>query len=275
MLRSSYVRPIEATDLRIAFEIAEQDVVANCFLISKLAGFEFTDPLLLIVNDRSGNLGLAYIGVNTTTTNCSYEMLTHLADYLSEIQIITSSIIGNREDVFGLWEQVATYLGPARLIRADQPLLALAGKVSLEPNQQVRLATADEIELVLPAAAMMFREEVGIDPLRPATIEVYRARVLELLTANRTYILMQDGQIIFKADVGVATKDVIQVQGVWVAPTHRGHRISGPALAAAITMMQQTAPTISLYVNDFNYRAIRLYRSLGFQQVGTFASVML
>jgi predicted GNAT family acetyltransferase len=86
---------------------------------------------------------------------------------------------------------------------------------------------------------------------------------------------MQDGQIIFKADVGVATKDVIQVQGVWVAPTHRGHRISGPALAAAITMMQQTAPTISLYVNDFNYRAIRLYRSLGFQQVGTFASVML
>lgn len=275
MLRSSYVRPIEATDLPIAFEIAEQDVVANCFLISKLAEFEFTDPLLLIVNDRSGNLGLAYIGVNTTTANCSYEMLTHLADYLSEIQTITSSIIGNREDVFGLWEQVATYLGPARLIRTDQPLLALVGKASLEPNQQVRLATADEIELVLPAAAMMFREEVGIDPLRPATIGVYRARVLELLTAGRTYILMQDGQIIFKADVGVATKDVIQVQGVWVAPTHRGHRISGPALAAAITMMQQTAPTISLYVNDFNYRAIRLYRSLGFQQVGTFASVML
>lgn len=275
MLRSSYVRPLEAVDLPIAFEIAKRDAVANCFLISKLAEFELADPLLLLVNDRSGNLGLAYIGVNTTTANCSYEMLTHLADYLSEIQIITSSIIGAREDVFGLWEQVATFLGPARLIRADQPLLALTGRATVEPNQQVRLATADEIELVLPAAAMMFREEVGIDPLRPATIGVYRARVLELLTASRTYILMQDGQIIFKADVGVATKDVIQVQGVWVAPTHRGHRISGPALAAAITMMQQSVPTISLYVNDFNYRAIRLYRSLGFQQVGTFASVML
>lgn len=275
MLRSSYVRPLEAVDLPIAFEIAKRDAVANCFLISKLAEFELADPLLLLVNDRSGNLGLAYIGVNTTTANCSYEMLTHLADYLSEIQIITSSIIGAREDVFGLWEQVATFLGPARLIRADQPLLALTGRATVEPNQQVRLATADEIELVLPAAAMMFREEVGIDPLRPATIGVYRARVLELLTASRTYILMQDGQIIFKADVGVVTKDVIQVQGVWVAPTHRGHRISGPALAAAITMMQQSVPTISLYVNDFNYRAIRLYRSLGFQQVGTFASVML
>lgn len=275
MLRSSYVRPLEAVDLPIAFEIAKRDAVANCFLISKLAEFELADPFLLLVNDRSGNLGLAYIGVNTTTANCSYEMLTHLADYLSEIQIITSSIIGAREDVFGLWEQVATFLGPARLIRADQPLLALTGRATVEPNQQVRLATADEIELVLPAAAMMFREEVGIDPLRPATIGVYRARVLELLTASRTYILMQDGQIIFKADVGVVTKDVIQVQGVWVAPTHRGHRISGPALAAAITMMQQSVPTISLYVNDFNYRAIRLYRSLGFQQVGTFASVML
>jgi uncharacterized protein len=275
MLRSSYVRPIESHDLLQAIAIANQDPVANCFLLAKLAEWQGVDPLLLLVYDREGNAGLAYIGINTTTANCSYEMLTHLADYLSQSQSMTSSIIGYRDDVFGLWEQVSTFMGPARLIRADQPLLVLNGDPLIEPNPAVRLATSAELELVLPAAAMMFREEVGIDPLRPATSAVYRSRVAELLAANRTYILLSEDEVIFKADIGVLAESVIQVQGVWVAPNHRGHRISAPALAAAILMMQQIAPTISLYVNDFNYRAIRLYRSLGFQQVGTFASVML
>lgn len=274
-MRSSYVRPIAPSDLEVAWSIAKQDQIANCFLISKLREYLKPDPLLLLVSDRNGNCGLAYIGVNTTTANCSYEMLTHLADYLAQTQVMTSSIIGYREDVFGLWEQVSSFLGPARLIRADQPLMALTTAPLIAPNPAVRLATPAELELVLPAAAMMFREEVGIDPLRPATLSVYRARILELLKLGKTYVLIENGEVIFKADVGVLSEQVIQVQGVWVAPSHRGHRISGPALSAAITKMQQTAPVISLYVNDFNSRAIRLYRSLGFNQVGTFASVML
>lgn len=274
-MRSSYVRPIAPSDLDLVRSIADQDPIANCFLISKLSEYSQPDPLLLLVSDRNGNYGLAYIGVNTTTANCSYEMLTHLADYLAQTQVLTSSIIGYRDDVFGLWEQVSSFLGPARLIRADQPLMALTVTPLIEPNPAVRLATPDELDLVLPAAAMMFREEVGIDPLRPATLPIYRARLLELLTAGRTYVLIENDEVIFKADVGVLSNQVIQVQGVWVAPSHRGHRISGPALAAAIGKMQQTTPVISLYVNDFNSRAIRLYRSLGFNQVGTFASVML
>lgn len=274
-MRSPFVRPLTQSDLATAFEIASQDLVANCFLISKLNDFSEIDPTLLLVTDRSGNCGLAYVGINTTTANCSYEMLTHLADYLAQTQILTSSIIGNRDDVFALWEQVSTFLGPARLIRQDQPLMVLNGPPELTINPEVRLATPAELELVLPSAAMMFREEVGIDPLRPATSSVYRARVMELLTLGRTYVLIADGQVIFKADIGVLTEQVIQIQGVWVAPAFRGHRISGPALAAAIVQMQQLAPVVSLYVNDFNHRAIRLYRSLGFNQVGTFASVML
>jgi predicted GNAT family acetyltransferase len=34
------------------------------------------------------------------------------------------------------------------------------------------------------------------------------------------------------------------------------------------------APTVSLYVNDFNTAALATYRRVGFRQVGTFASVL-
>ena len=274
-MRSTYVRPITSSDLQFATQIANLDPIANCFLISKLEEFTKPEPHLLLVSDRNNNYGLAYTGINTTTANCSYEMLTHLADYLTQIPIVTSSIIGNRDDVFGLWQQVSSFLGPARLIRSDQPLLALERAPDIAPDLKVRLALPDEIDSVLPAAAMMFREEVGIDPLRPATYPTYRERVLELLQLKRTFVLTDGQEVIFKVDIGVQTQSVIQVQGVWVAPSHRGQRLSAPALAAAILQMQKRCPVVSLYVNDFNYRALRLYRSLGFEQVGTFASVML
>lgn len=274
-MRSTYVRPITTDDLVLAKQIAQLDPIANCFLLSKLMEFSPNDTQLLLVSDRHKNFGLAYIGINTTTSNCSYEMLTHLADYLMQAPITTSSIVGKRDDVFGLWQQVSSFLGPARLIRSDQPLLSLDKSPLIEPNRKVRVATATELEIVLPAAAMMFREEVGIDPLRPATSAVYQSRVLELLQNQRTFVLTEGNEIIFKVDIGVQSDEVIQIQGVWVAPSHRGQRISAPALSAAIVQMQKRVPTVSLYVNDFNYRALRLYRSLGFEQVGTFASVML
>ena len=34
------------------------------------------------------------------------------------------------------------------------------------------------------------------------------------------------------------------------------------------------APSVSLYVNDFNVRAVRTYLRVGFRQVGTFATVL-
>jgi len=34
------------------------------------------------------------------------------------------------------------------------------------------------------------------------------------------------------------------------------------------------APTVSLYVNDYNTRAIAAYHRVGFRQVGTFATVL-
>ncbi|MBB1585525.1 MAG: GNAT family N-acetyltransferase, partial [Propionibacterium sp.] len=44
-------------------------------------------------------------------------------------------------------------------------------------------------------------------------------------------------------------------------------------LSGMLIQAQEHHPVISLYVNDFNTPAIRLYERLGFQEVGSLSTV--
>jgi predicted GNAT family acetyltransferase len=44
--------------------------------------------------------------------------------------------------------------------------------------------------------------------------------------------------------------------------------------AVANIVRAEVAPVVSLYVNDFNERAIRAYRRVGFREVGMYATVL-
>jgi predicted GNAT family acetyltransferase len=46
-------------------------------------------------------------------------------------------------------------------------------------------------------------------------------------------------------------------------------------MAAVVRIVRaRFAPSVSLYVNGFNVRAIRTYERVGFRRVGTFATVL-
>ena len=62
---------------------------------------------------------------------------------------------------------------------------------------------------------------------------------------------------------------------MWVEPGHRGRGLSESGMAAVVQLTRcDVAPTVSLYVNDYNARAIAAYRRVGFRQVGTYATVL-
>ena len=104
---------------------------------------------------------------------------------------------------------------------------------------------------------------------------LYRARVRDLIAHGRAYARIEDGRVLFKAEVGAATRSVCQVQGVWVDPARRGRGLSLAGTAAVVELARaEVAPTVSLYVNDFNVAARRCYASVGFAEVGRFTSVL-
>ena len=103
--------------------------------------------------------------------------------------------------------------------------------------------------MIMPACVAMFTEEVGISPLAGDGGLLYQARVAELVGAGRSFARIEDGKVVFKAEIGAATPQACQIQGVWVAPEFRGRgplrdRHGGrPALRAAPTSRPWSAST--------------------------------
>lgn len=189
----------------------------------------------------------------------------------------SSSIVGERRTALRLWEHLESVWPAAREVRDDQPSLAIDRAPDVEPEPRVRRATLADIDLVLPACVRMFTEEVGYSPVAGSG-SAYAMRVRSLVVAGRSFVQMaRDDRpvILFKAELGAVSGQIAQVQGVWVDPAYRGRGLAAPGMAAVVEATRRdVAPVVSLYVNSYNAPAIATYRRVGFEQVGTFATVL-
>ena len=186
-----------------------------------------------------------------------------------------STIVGPAASVAPLWDLLAPHWGPARDHRPRQPLMAIDRAPAVAAEPRVRPVRPAELETLMPAAVAMFTEEVGVSPLRVDGGIGYRARVAELVRAGQSLAWIEDGEVVFKAEIGAVSRAACQVQGVWVAPAHRGRGIGTAGTAAVVEYARTSiAPVVSLYVNDFNEAARAAYRRVGFREVGRYASVL-
>ena len=165
---------------------------------------------------------------------------------------------------------------PAHLPALFKPAEAPAGAVQFsgEAAGYARLATSADLGELLPAAAAMFTEEVGFDPIARYG-DGYAARLRTLIAGQRSAIVADvNGRVIFKADAGIVNLDAAQVQGVWLHPDYRGYGLAKPFFAAAAQVLQRRYPHLSLYVNDYNARALAMYRGTGWEQIGQFSTII-
>jgi predicted GNAT family acetyltransferase len=186
-----------------------------------------------------------------------------------------SSIVGPADAVSTMWTVLARRWGPARAIRHSQPLLCTSRPALIEPDPAVRTVRPDELARFLPAAMAMFTEELDISPAGHDGGRGYRGRVAELLAAGRAFARFDErGSVLFKAEIGALSPATAQIQGVWVRPDLRGRGFGTAGMAAVLRFGLQLAPTVSLYVNDYNTAARRLYQRLGMAQVATLRTVL-
>lgn len=217
--------------------------------------------------------GACWVGSNVVPVHLDDDGIRVVADHLVSARTGRASIFGPQAEVLGLWEALRGRWQDPFDVRPDQPLMIADRAPAITPHPEVRLAQVADLRAVQPASAAMFEEEVGFSPYIEGR-ESYDRRVHQLILRRRTFVLMRDGAVVFKADIGAASETVCQIQGVWVRPQDRGQGLAAPCMAAVVQAALQRYDVVSLYVNDYNAAAIRTYLRAGFRQRGSFATVL-
>jgi predicted GNAT family acetyltransferase len=276
---SGGLRVLGADDLDAVWRLLERDPVTDVFVASRVeaAGLERATAGAEVwgFEERGELMSLCWAGANVVPVQATEAAVRAFAERARRTGRRCSSIVGASASVDPLWELLRPHWGPARDVRAGQPLMSIDADPLVPADPAVRPVRMDELDVIIPACVAMFTEEIGVSPLAGDGGALYRARVAELVQTGRAFARIEDGTVLFKAEIGAVSRSVCQVQGVWVHPSLRGRGLSAPGTAAVVALARQRiARVVSLYVNDYNVPARRAYERVGFRQVDTFTSVL-
>jgi predicted GNAT family acetyltransferase len=269
------IRTLSDDDAGPALAFLRRDPLINVYLISRLLEERFVSATQ-IVEVRYGRdiVMVASMATNIVVAadpSAPADVIEAAAAVISE-RVLTRmlpvrAIISPATLVDALWRRLQSHLDPPTVVRMNQPVYAIAGRLDYPDLKDARIATTRDLDALVPACAAMHKEEVGIDPLeRDAT--GYRERIRELVDKKRSIIRVFEGKIAAKCEFSAVTPEAVQLMGVWTDPRYRRRGFSRALLREVCGHLARKGKSVTLFVNDFNSPAIALYESLGFKRIG-------
>src|ERR1700760_4049762 len=269
------IKSIANDDVAEALAFLRRDPLINVYLISRILEERFA-PSTQTVEVRHNREVVLVASLATNIVVAGDPGLPHdvtetaiavIAERILTRMLPVRAIISPAHLVEILWTQLRTRLDPPTVVRMNQPVYAIRGRLDYPDLNESRYTTMRDLEALVPAWAAMHREEVGIDPLdRDAA--GYRERVRELIEQKRSVIRVVDGAIATKCEYSAVTSETVQLMGVWTNPRFRRRGYAKALLREACGHCARKGKTVTLFVNDFNLPAIALYEELGFQRIG-------
>ncbi len=181
-------------------------------------------------------------------------------------------IIGDERAVTELWSDLAERMPQPRDDRPGQPVYAIsqppaAGDTGLRP------AGERDFALLLPACAAAHEEEIGVDPMARDP-DGFRWRTRSQIEESRSWLWVERGTILFKAEASAWTPAAVQVQQVWVDPPARNKGYAQRGMRDLCRLLLAQVPTVCLFVRPENAPAIRVYEAIGMEQCGSYRSLI-
>ena len=228
--------------------------------------------------DERGRLeGVALIGHATlfeTRTTRALRALARAAQRVAGLHMV----LGEAEPVAEFWQH---YRAGARqpMRRACRELrfeLDRAASVAARPATAAtpRLATLEDLSLVMPVQARMAEDESGVNPLE-SDPEGFRRRCELRIERGRTWVVTEGGRLVFKAEVMADAGRVVYLEGVHVAEGERGRGVGLDCLTWLAGELLRRAGSVCVLVNERNESAQGLYRRAGFRFLGHYDTIFL
>jgi predicted GNAT family acetyltransferase len=136
------------------------------------------------------------------------------------------------------------------------------------PIKGLRKASMRELHLIMPVQAAMAYEESGVNPMEKDP-HGFRQRCARRIEQGRTWVWIEKGRLLFKAEIVSETEKVAYLEGIWVNPEERGKGYGLRCMAQLGRTLLQRTNSISVLVNEQNQSALRLYHRAGFKLRGS------
>jgi ribosomal protein S18 acetylase RimI-like enzyme len=224
--------------------------------------------------DLKGQLeGVALVGHATLMETVSDRALAALAQVARECPN-THMIMGEKERVADFWSHYSE-AGRRQRLACREWLFELSWSIEArESVRGLRPATVAELHLVMPIQARLAFAESGINPLE-VDPQGFRERCLRRIEQGRTWVVVENGNLVFKADVVSKTSDVIYLEGIWLHENCRQTSIGTRLMSELMRRLLEDAKSICLLVNEANELAQGFYRKCGFHFRATYETIFL
>lgn len=260
--------PLARADERAALDFLAERPLHTVIMSSLVRDNGVESPLnrgtFYACRDERGRLeGVALIGHATLVEARTERALAAFAR-LAQARPGTHMIMGEQELIANFWRGYSE-AGQEFRLACREMLFELRYPVALgEPVEGLRLATSDDLELIIPAQAGMAREESGVDP-REVDPMGFRIRTARRIEQGRTWVVVSGGRLVFKAEVQSETPEVIYLEGVYVDPSERHRGVGSRCLSQLSLSLLGRVASLCLLANERNGEAHDLYRRVGFR----------
>jgi ribosomal protein S18 acetylase RimI-like enzyme len=181
-------------------------------------------------------------------------------------------LVGEEGAVTELWESLRRRLPAPIDDRPGQPVFVL-DEAPPATGTGLRPATLDDLDLLVPACAAAYQEEVGVDAFGRDP-DLFRWRTRSQVELGRSWVWIEDGRIRFKAEASAWTPSAVQLQQVWVDPELRNRGYAKRALADLCALLLKRTPTVCLFARPENVAALALYDSIGMRRTISYRSLI-
>jgi hypothetical protein len=194
----------------------------------------------------------------------------------------THMIMGEVEAVDEFWNAYADEGRTMRrvcrevLFELRRPALAGLSQLMVEPcrGEGLRPAEPADVDLIAPVHAALAEAESGVNPL-DFDPQGFIRRCLRRIEQGRTWVVVEGGRLVFKADVQADTPEVVYVEGVYVHPQERGTTLGRRYMSQLCRRLLARTRVLCLLANEENERAQRFYRVCGFKARAVYDTIYL
>ena len=181
-------------------------------------------------------------------------------------------LIGESRAVSDLWSELHTRLPKPREDRPGQPVYVIRNAPPAG-DSGLRIAKTSDLEVLMPACAAAHEQEIGVDPMKRDP-DGFRWRTRSQIEEERSWLWVEEGVILFKAEASAWTPEAVQLQQVWVDPEVRRRGYGARGLADLCRLLLEVVPTVCLFVRAENDPAIKLYEAIGMKHVLDYRSLL-